>query len=171
MYADSHVCLQDILSHFHFLFKVLEPSSHCGHHSQKECEQYLVFMVVQDHDNGIDDWGDEMLIFMAVIMIMLVTTRMMAMMLMVLIKVNGSSKDSLPAIMEDNKVGHHCNVMHWRKDFLKHCTVYLQSDWFHQSKMSHHWVMCQGYLGWRACSGYWWRLLCLGFRWLALSRS
>ena len=53
-----------------------------------------------------------MLIFMAVIMIMLVTIRMMAMMLIVLIKVNGSSKDSLPAIIEDNKVGHHCNVMH-----------------------------------------------------------
>ena len=40
---------------FTFYVKVLEPSSHCGHHSQKECEQYLVFMVVQDHDNGIDD--------------------------------------------------------------------------------------------------------------------
>ena len=162
--------------------KVLEPSSHCGHHSQKECEQYLVFplviriliMVLLIEVTRCWWWWFNM----AVIMTMLVTIEMMAwcwfnmaMMLMVMIKVNGSSTESLPAIMEDNKVGHHCNVMHWRKDFLKQCTVYLQSDWFHQSKMSHHWVMCQGYLGWRACSGYWWRLLCLGFRWLALSRS
>ena len=55
---------------------------------------------------------------MAVIMTMLVTIEMMAwcwfnmaMMLMVMIKVNGSSTESLPAIMEDNKVGHHCNTI------------------------------------------------------------
>ena len=38
----------------------------------------------------------------------------MAMMLMVMIKVNGSSIESLPAIMEENKVGHHCNALEKR---------------------------------------------------------